>query len=356
MRSLKETLNKGQLSVTQKRGVITCIPKGDKPRQYLKNWRPITLLNTDYKLLSACLANRLKNNLHQIISSSQKGFLKDRFIGENTRLVYDIMQYLEQQNKKGLIVMADFEKAFDSVEWEYLEKTLKAYNFGDTFISWFKTLYSEPESCVINCRHFSEFFKLERGCDPLSPYLFLLAIEPLAISMKNNTEMEGIKVGEIVYKVGQYADDTFLLLDGEETSLRTALQIFKDFEQCSGLKLNIEKTIVSWLGSKRGSLATLCSELNLQWKKPFKLLGIYFNTLDVDSSIEINLRGKLVSISGIMQQYRRRNLSILGKITVVKTIIIAQLVHIFSVLPSPSKEFVKELNELIYVYIWNHKK
>ncbi len=143
MRSFKETT----ISYTEEMGYHMY----SKGRQYLKNWRPITLLNTDYKLLSACLANRLKNNLHQIISSSQKGFLKDRFIGENTRLVYDIMQYLEQQNEKGLIVMADFEKAFDSVEWEYLEKTLKAYNFGDTFISWFKTLYSEPESCVINC-------------------------------------------------------------------------------------------------------------------------------------------------------------------------------------------------------------
>lgn len=81
----------GELSVTQKQGIIYILPKGDKPREYLTNWRPISLLNVTYKIVSACIANRFKNVLGFLIHDSQKGFLKGRFIGENTRMIYDVI-------------------------------------------------------------------------------------------------------------------------------------------------------------------------------------------------------------------------------------------------------------------------
>lgn len=133
IKSLALSFEKGELSVTQKQGVITCLPKGNKPREFLKNWRPITLLNVDYKIASACLASRMKTVLPDIISESQKGFIKDRFIGENTRLTYDIMEYLNSHNKPGLLLLLDFEKAFDSIHWNYMERVLQKYNFGPTF-------------------------------------------------------------------------------------------------------------------------------------------------------------------------------------------------------------------------------
>lgn len=89
----------------------------DKPRQFLKNWRPITLLNVFYKLISGCLSRRLKPILDLIISDTQSGFMKGRYIGENTRFVYDIMAYTESEHIPGLLVLIDFEKAFDSISW-----------------------------------------------------------------------------------------------------------------------------------------------------------------------------------------------------------------------------------------------
>ena len=126
----------------------------------MKNKRPISLLNTDYKILSGILAQRLKKVLPKLIGETQKGFLKDRYIGENIRLVYDIMLELEVQKKKGLIILLDFEKAFDSLEWKYINKVLQRYNFGTNFIRWFNTLYNNSCSCVTNNGYFSEFFQL----------------------------------------------------------------------------------------------------------------------------------------------------------------------------------------------------
>ena len=134
LRSLNEAFIKGELSITQKQSVITCIPKGDKPKQFLKNWRQISLLNVDYKILSGVLAKRMKMVLPSVISSNQKGFMKNRYIGENTRLVYDIISELNCQDKSGIILLADFEKAFDTLEWDYIKTVLTTYNFGPNFV------------------------------------------------------------------------------------------------------------------------------------------------------------------------------------------------------------------------------
>ena len=92
LKSLNEAFEVGELSQTQKQGIISLIPKGDKPREFIKHWRPISLINVDCKLLSGVLAHRLKQILPKIIGNEQKGFLKKRYIGENIRTVYDLMQ------------------------------------------------------------------------------------------------------------------------------------------------------------------------------------------------------------------------------------------------------------------------
>ena len=356
-RSLCEAYEKGQLSFIQRQSVISCLPKGEKPRQFLKNWRPISLLNVDYKMLSAVLSNRIKTALSEVISSTQKGFLKGRYIGENTRLVYDVINHLNQNDNTGLLLLVDFEKAFDTIEWEYLNRVLKVYNFGESFIKWFNILYNAPVSCVTNNGHSSQFFQLHRGCrqgDPLSPYLFILAIEPLAAAVKRG-QLHGIKIGTEEFLIRQYADDTFLFLDGKEESLRAALNIFRNFHLCSGLKINVEKTCAVWVG--RGSLQRLpiCEDLALQWCRSFKLLGITFDIDNMQDMVQLNLNAKLKEMEKVLLAYKRRNLTILGKITVIKTIIIPKFVHVLSVLPNPSHKTIIDLNAKFSEFIWNSK-
>ena len=116
LRSLNQAYQNGELSNSQKQGLITCIPKKDKPKQYLSNWRPISLLNVSYKIGSAAVANRIKKILPTIINEDQKGFLANRYIGECTRLIYDIMDFTETMEIPGMLLLIDFEKAFDSVD------------------------------------------------------------------------------------------------------------------------------------------------------------------------------------------------------------------------------------------------
>ena len=131
--SLNSSLSKGHLSISQRRGLITLIPKKNKPQQFLKNWRPISQLNCDYKIAAKAVATRMKRVLPDIINNDQTGFLKGRSIGGNVRLLNSVISYAEQQNIPGMLLFIDFEKAFDTLEWKFLEKTLRLYNFGDSF-------------------------------------------------------------------------------------------------------------------------------------------------------------------------------------------------------------------------------
>ena len=122
LRSLNYGYHTGSLSETQKQGVITCLPKPNKSRHLLKNWKPISLLNAVYKLASAVIANRLQTVLDKIIFEDQKGFISGRFIGESIRLIYDVLFETKDQDIPGIILSIDFEKAFDTVSWKFIKK------------------------------------------------------------------------------------------------------------------------------------------------------------------------------------------------------------------------------------------
>ncbi len=122
--SFVSSFQNGILSIEQRRAILTLLPKGDKDIRYLKNWRPLSLLNTDYKILTKTLALRLQKVLPSLIHSNQTGCVKNRYIRENLHILYDIMEYSNTKSL-GIIAFLDFEKAFDSVSWKFLQKTLK---------------------------------------------------------------------------------------------------------------------------------------------------------------------------------------------------------------------------------------
>ena len=107
----------GRLSIVQRRSILSIIPKKQKDIRYLKNWRPLSLLNTDYKILTKALATRLQCVLDEVISPDQNGYIKNRFIGENIRTIADVIELANKTNETGLIALLDFEKAFDTVNW-----------------------------------------------------------------------------------------------------------------------------------------------------------------------------------------------------------------------------------------------
>ena len=150
LNSFNFSLQNGSMSASQRNGIITLLPKKDKDPLFIKNYRPITLLTTDYKILAKCIANRLKRCLHYLIHVDQSGFLQGRNIGHNIRFILDIIEYTEANDTPGSIILLDIEKAFDSVSHNFLFQTLEKFNFGHKFIDSIKTLYSARQSYIIN--------------------------------------------------------------------------------------------------------------------------------------------------------------------------------------------------------------
>ena len=114
-------------------------------------------------LLAFTLAERMQKVISEIVSSDQTAYIKGRYIGSNIRLVSDVIDYYDLTNKSGILLMLDFQKAFDTIEWRFLFKTLEFFNFGPSFITWIKTIYHRPEACLKNNGFLSDYFDINRG-------------------------------------------------------------------------------------------------------------------------------------------------------------------------------------------------
>ena len=300
----------------------------------------------------------MKTVLNDVISNTQNGFLDGRYIGESTRMVYDTIQYCEETNIDGLLLLIDFEKAFDSVSWDFLYKTLDFFNFGSDIKSWIQLFNNEVIAYISQCGFLSDKIHIKRGCrqgDPIASYEFLLCAEILSILIKNNHDITGIIIADIEYKMTQFADDTTILLDGSQTSLTSSLNTLEVFGSISGLKMNCDKTKVIWIGRKKYCKDKLLSKYNLLWgEEEFDLLGLTFN-VDVHLTTQKNYQKAIVKIKANIHSWNKRYLTPLGKITVIKTFLLSQLNHLFIALPNPPPETLKEINTILYKFLWDNK-
>ena len=357
LRALNEAYLNGELSVTHRRGVITCIPKPDKDRRFLSNWRPITLLTTIYKMASGCISHRIKKVLGTVISDEQTGFIKGRFLADNLRFLYDILYETKNQNIPGLLIAIDFEKAFDSVSTTFIHKAMACFGFGESIQKWVKIFYKNMSGCIIQNGHLSTSFPLRCGCrqgDPIAPYIFLICIQVLISMIKENKDIKGITINDSEHKLSFYADDGLVLLDGQEKSLRSLLDTLNTFYKISGLAININKTKAIWIGKSRTNMEQICEDVRLVWtQEEFTVLGVKFNT-ELTNLTEINLDSKLKKIQSLFTQWKRRRLTLLGKVTMIKTMAISLIVHLFIALPNPSKDYVKKIEKIVYKFLWNN--
>ena len=152
-------LGREQMNITQKQGIIKVIPKKKKKdRSYLENWRPLTLPNVDYKIATKTISHRIAKVLLKLINEDQTGYVKAHYIGKNIRLIQDIMKVTESEKIHGIALSIDFKKAFDTLDRNFLFKTLEVFNFGPQFQRWIKPFYNNCSSCVMNNGYASEFF------------------------------------------------------------------------------------------------------------------------------------------------------------------------------------------------------
>ena len=346
--SFNEAYEEGEMSNSQRQGAITLIEKTGKDRTHLENWRPISLTNVDAKIASKVIATRITKILPEIIHSNQTGYVSGRYIGEAARSILDIMEYTKTFNIQGILLFIDFEKAFDSLEWNFIFKCLEIFGFGHSLVRWVKTFYNNVSSCIINNGSFSANFELSRGVrqgDPLSPYLFVIAIETLAAAIRTSTDIKGIKLDLEEWKIVQYADD-FTAFLSDLTSAQNLFKLLDRFGKLSGLKINYTKTEAMWIGSCRDNPEM---PLSLKWCKSVKALGVHFS-YDREVSFQKNFYDKITEIKKQIHQWSWRGLSLFGKVSVIKSLLLPKLVYKFSIL-SPSSDFISLIQTIIYKFL-----
>jgi len=190
------------------------------------------------------LAKRIEKHLPKLIYSDQTGFVNGRYIGQNIRLLSDIMEFSDSKKLQGILLFLEFEKAFDTLEWCFISKALKVFNFGNKFRKWFSVLYNSVQSSVVNGGFMTNYFEITRGVRqgcPLSPSLFILAVELLALKIRQNRKCEGIfLLNNQEVKISHFADYTTIITNNTD-SLKSHLQTIEWFGTVSGLKVNKKK-------------------------------------------------------------------------------------------------------------------
>ena len=203
----------------------------------------------------------------------------------------------------------------------------------------------------------SPFFELGRGVRqgcPLSPYIFILCAEILAIAVRKDTTMKGISIGNVECKLSQFADDTALILDGSLKSLQRSLYMLERFGEISGLRVNWEKTEVLWIGSFKGSKQIFCPEKNLTWaNSKVKSLGVWF-CVDQEEGPKKNYEEKALNVANALNNWHNKRLTLIGKIAIIKALAASQMVYVMSSMPSYVKS-LKEVNDLIFKFLWDNK-
>lgn len=339
-----------ELSTSMKQGAICLIPKPQKDPQIIENWRPITLLNVDYKIMALMFAKRLKRGLGDIISETQTGFMSNRHISSNIRLILDLIDYPEFLNSHAFILFLDFYKAFDTVEHNFLFKAVHGFGFGPRFSSAVQMLYKNISSSVMLYPHSTARFPVSRsvrqGC-PVAPFLFLLVVECLAIFVKNNFEIKGIQIFGREIKITQLADDTALFLQ-DKHQVEKAISTVSTFSDASGLRLNMTKCELMCLFDSNDPVIA-----NLVVKEKVKYLGIEISK-NVKERQQLNFLPQLKKTKTIFNLWKQRDVSIWGRTLLTKAEGISRFVYPAMSL-NVEDSICNDINKTISEFVWKNK-
>lgn len=344
---LNSTLADGHLPLSQRTGIISLLyKKGDK--QDVKNWRPITLLCTDYKILAKVLTTRLTTVIASVVSPCQTCGIPGRFSGEAIRFIQDALDYAEDSDLGGALLSLDQEKAFDCVDWSYMLLVLRRMNFGPSFCSWVHLLYTNLYSRMFVNGALGSPFTISRGVRqgcPLSPLLYVLVTEPLSRAIQASSSIDGFPLpsGDTI-KILQYADDTtcFVMSD---SSLHALFHLFSRYERATGAKLNLTKTEGLLFGTWKGRTDL---QVDITWKTDsLIILGCQVGhkaTPDWPRIID-HLRSAVSTWSS-------RSLSLQGRTLLTNTLGLSLFWYQATIFDLP-KTAIHAINKIIFPFIWN---
>lgn len=358
LRLIEEIKNTSTIPPYMNTAIITLIPKPNKDLTQPANYRPLSLINVDLKIITKTLATRLETVIPLLIHFDQTGFIKNRHSSDNLRKLFNLINIAQQDKAKSIILSLDAEKAFDKVNWQFLFHTLRKFGFGESFIHWIQTLYTSPRATVTTNGITSASFTLHQGARqgcPLSPYLFALFIEPLATAIRNDAEIKGIQSGTEEYKLSLYADDLLLHLQNPYPSLQKSLSVINSFSTLSNYTINWTKSTLLPLSQNSWDPAAQASFPLLQVGN-IKYLGITISPR-LSELFNLNYPPLLKKIEDYLQSWKNLPLSLIGRISAVKMKILPQITYLFTMVPAiPTDNWFKSINSTITQFYWKNKR
>ncbi len=355
-------------------GWIAPIYKEKGERTRVVNYRPITLLNTDYKLLTKTLAIRLADVAPKIIHKAQAGFVPGRKIYNHTQLARMMMTWSEANGADGAIIALDQEKAYDKIAHDYLWRVLKEFGIPETFVQLIRSLYGNAKTAVMINGILSKPYQIYRGVrqgDPLSCLLFDLAIEPLS-AMIRRSEIIGFNIPrcEETLKAVLFADDTTVYLSSKD-DFSTLQKVLDTWCSAAKARFNISKTEIIPIGSEAhrkemaGTYRTTGTWKNYplgvhvaQDGEAVRILGAFFGNgidqVDVWTIVLNKIVAMRKPLMEVMARWREGNATVQGKRHVVQMIIGGMTQYLTTVQRMPEM-IVKGLTKIIRGYLWNDR-
>jgi hypothetical protein len=338
---------------------IALIPKIDNPSQ-MNHFRPISLTNFNYKIISKILSNRFKPLLQKIISPTQSAFLKGRSIHDNTVLAHEIFHTMKHKQGNGglMAIKLDIEKAFDSMEWDFLLKILRLLGFNSKWIGWIQQCITTTSFSILLDGSPFGLFHPTRGLrqgDPLSPFLFILGSEILSrLILKEELlgNLHGIKIARQSPPVSHllFADDLMIFSKATDREANAIVHCLSTYSYWSGQKINRSKSSLFLSKNCRSStISAMKSILNLTLiPSKAKYLGIPLFFHKSKKLTFVDIKNKILSkVSG----WRAKLLSQAARTTLIKTVANSIPSYIMSIFLLP-KGFCMELNAILRKFWW----
>lgn len=350
----------GSFPLEMLQATIVTIPKEGKDDSLPQNYRPISLLNTDVKIYAKILANRLSVFLPHLIHPDQSGFISSRGASDATRRAINILHYIHQKKVPSIFLALDAEKAFDRINWLYINKVMLKFGFSGWILPAILALYSCPSAAVNAAGSTSKPFQISngtrQGC-PLSPLIFNLSIEPLAAAIRSHPDISGIDIARTKHVINLFADDVLLFLSDPKRSLPALSHLLESFSAISYYKINALKSqLLDWHIDPT-TRKSLSETLPYQWNNSeISYLGIKI-TKHVQSLYDRNYAPLLINISGQINNFPKTFFSWSAKLSAFKMLILPQLLYLFRTLPIPLPcKFFNAINRIMNSYIWNGKR
>uniref|UniRef100_A0A3B3B502 Reverse transcriptase domain-containing protein n=1 Tax=Oryzias melastigma TaxID=30732 RepID=A0A3B3B502_ORYME len=355
--TLQESYETGVLPPSLRSAVITLLLKPGKPPNERTSYRPISLMSCDTKILCKAMAKRIEKLIPHLIHLDQNGFVQGRQAFHNIRRLLNII--FAKNNAEGHALLSlDAEKAFDRVEWEYLFEVLKRFGFGERYMKWIRLLYTNPVAEVLTNNYVSKPFKLCRstrqGC-PLSPLLFLFAIEPLAIAIRQSPEITGITIGREEHRLALFADDIVLFLTDLNTSIESLNKLLHTFGRFSGYKINNSKSALLLLNEAERKGSTIPTQFT-HTPEGFTYLGIKI-TPNWEDIVAKNYEPLMKEVEELLDRWRPMPVSMIGRINIIKMSILPKFLYLFQSIPlSLPASFFTTLRKFFSNFIWNSRR